>query len=182
MLSSRDPPNLGIEPISPALAGRFFTTGKPFTHVSGVQKWVYRVREDRKRGADGDRQTNRHTHTHIHTHTDKETAANAERGREEREGERDRERDKKRNRRTGRRERTWQKLTLFMKSFMENHSVPSYSLKSSHFREGEILCHFPYMQNLKRNDTNELIHGLETHRFRERTYDCQWERKEGRDS
>ena len=63
MPSSRDPPNLGIEPISPALAGRFFTTGKPFTHVSGVQKWVYRVREDRKRGADGDRQTNRHTHT-----------------------------------------------------------------------------------------------------------------------
>ena len=72
------------------------------------------------------------------------------------------------------------KLILFMKSFMENLSVPSCSLKLSHYR-GKILCDFPYMQNLK-NDTNELIYGIETHRFGERTYDCQWERKGGRDS
>ena len=155
--------------LAPALSGRFLTTGKPFTYGSGVQKRVCRVGEDRKRGADRDR--------HRQTHTDKETGKYRER--ERRKGGRKRQK-RQRNRRMGERERTWWKLILFMKSFMENLSVPSYSLKLSHYR-GEILCDFPYMQNLK-NDTNELIYGIETHIFGERTYDCQWERKGGRDS
>ena len=96
---SKGLPNLGIEPtspVAPALAGRFFTTGKPFTHGSGVQKWVHRVGEDRKRGAETDRHT--HTHTHSHTQTKKQRQI-------QREGEkkgREKETKRQRNRRTGR--------------------------------------------------------------------------------
>ena len=137
--------------------------------------------EDRKREADRDRQIDIHTHTHTHTHTHGQGNRGKYRGRERRKGGRKRQKDRE-TEGQGERERTWWKLILFMKSFMENHSVASYSLKSSHYR-GEILCDFPYMQNLKKKkETNELIYGIETHRFRERTYDCQWERKGGRDS
>ena len=40
-------------------------------------------------------------------------------------------------------------------------------------REGEISYNISYMQNLKRNDINELTKQKETHRLRERTYGCQ---------
>ena len=39
-------------------------------------------------------------------------------------------------------------------------------------REGEISYDFPYMWNLKRNNTNELMKQKETHRLRKRTYGC----------
>ena len=39
-------------------------------------------------------------------------------------------------------------------------------------REGEISYDFPYMWNLKRNNTNELMKQKETHRLRKQTYVC----------
>ena len=39
-------------------------------------------------------------------------------------------------------------------------------------REGEISYDFPYMWNLKRNNTNELMKQKETHRLRKQTYGC----------
>ena len=97
-----DLPNLGIEPtspVAPALAGRFFTTGKPFTHGSGVQKWVHRVGEDRKREADRDRQIDIHTHTHTHTHTRTRKQRQIQRAGEKKG--REKETKRQRNRRTG---------------------------------------------------------------------------------
>ena len=41
---------------------------------------------------------------------------------------------------------------------------------TSSYREGEMRYDIPYLQNLKRNDTN--VRQKETHRLRERTYGC----------
>ena len=38
----------------------------------------------------------------------------------------------------------------------------------------------PYMQNLKKNDTNKSIYKI-THRHRKQTYGCQWGRVRGKD-
>ena len=39
-------------------------------------------------------------------------------------------------------------------------------------REGEISYDFPYIWNLKRNNTNELMKQKETHRLRKQTHGC----------
>ena len=50
------------------------------------------------------------------------------------------------------------------------HGISQAGTKSD--REGEISYDIPYMWNLKRNDTNELIKQKETHRLRKQTYGC----------
>ena len=39
----------------------------------------------------------------------------------------------------------------------------------------EVSYDIPYMQNLKREDTNELIYKTKIHRLREQAYGCQGE-------
>ena len=51
----------------------------------------------------------------------------------------------------------------------------------SQMEGGEITYVIPYMDNLKINDTNELLNKTERDRLREQTYGCQGKRMGGRD-